>query len=304
MATRHPAPFTSGDDRCSGYLHTPEQGQGPFPLVFMGHGFATEWTFGTDSFIAAFTAAGWATFNFDYRRFGESQGEPRQLLDVFDQLDDWRAALATAQAHPLVDANRIVLWGSSLGGGHALSIAGERDDIAGVIAQVPHTGAADGAVHFSAWQMLQFGLHGLYDVLKSKLGLAPHRAPIFNPGGFCLLPYAGWQAEYLAIVTPGTDWQPTLPARSMLNIGDYKPVEAAHNIRCPALLIAGSLDEACTVDDIRATAAVIPDCQLEVLECDHFDVYGGAFHRQVLELQCAFIRTRFGPTQSVESMSA
>ena len=36
--------------------------------------------------------------NFDYRHFGGSAGEPRQLLDIRQQQDDYRAAVGYARA--------------------------------------------------------------------------------------------------------------------------------------------------------------------------------------------------------------
>jgi hypothetical protein len=35
---------------------------------------------------------------FDYRHFGDSDGTPRQLLDIAHQLEDWQAAIAYARA--------------------------------------------------------------------------------------------------------------------------------------------------------------------------------------------------------------
>ena len=63
--------------------------------------------------------------------------EPRQLLDIRRQHDDWRAALAFARSLPEVDAGQIVAWGYSLGGGHVMTIAAERDDLAGAITMNP-----------------------------------------------------------------------------------------------------------------------------------------------------------------------
>ena len=39
-----------------------------------------------------FAAAGFAALAFDYRRFGASEGEPRNQLDPHDQLQDVRNA--------------------------------------------------------------------------------------------------------------------------------------------------------------------------------------------------------------------
>jgi alpha/beta superfamily hydrolase len=42
----------------------------------MAHGFGAERTFGLEPFAERFAEAGLATFLFDYRCFGDSEGEP------------------------------------------------------------------------------------------------------------------------------------------------------------------------------------------------------------------------------------
>jgi cephalosporin-C deacetylase-like acetyl esterase len=74
---------------------------------------------------------------FDYRHFGASTGEPRQLLDIARQLDDYRAVIGWARGLDGVDPERIVLWGSSFSGGHALALAAADARIAAVISQAP-----------------------------------------------------------------------------------------------------------------------------------------------------------------------
>ena len=51
-----------------------------------------------------------------------------------DQIHDFEAAMAAAKRLPGVGRNRIVLWGSSMSGGHVLRLAAGRDDIAAAIA--------------------------------------------------------------------------------------------------------------------------------------------------------------------------
>jgi hypothetical protein len=43
-------------------------------------------------FAQRFAAAGYYALVFDYRHFGDSDGEPRRLLDIKRQLQDWRRA--------------------------------------------------------------------------------------------------------------------------------------------------------------------------------------------------------------------
>lgn len=104
-------------------------------LVFMAHGLGAmrEWRLNT--FAERFAERDWMVLVFDYRYLGASEGSPRQLLDINDQLDDRRAALAYGRSLPGVDTDRIAVWGTSFGGGHALRIASEDHQLAAVVAQ-------------------------------------------------------------------------------------------------------------------------------------------------------------------------
>ena len=112
--------------------------------MVLAHGFSG--TQDTPSFTAiarAFAAAGFFALTFDYRGFGESDGEPRQVIDIDEQLGDIRAAMAFARRQVEIDPERIALWGTSLGGGHAVVAGAEDPRLAVVIAQIPFNGFPD-----------------------------------------------------------------------------------------------------------------------------------------------------------------
>ncbi|MDW7563743.1 alpha/beta fold hydrolase, partial [Klebsiella pneumoniae] len=88
---------------------------------------------------ARFVAEGYACLVFDYRYFGDSEGQPRQLLDIKSQLEDWKAAIAYARSLDKIDPNRVVIWGTSFGGGHVLATAANDNRLAAVISQCPFT---------------------------------------------------------------------------------------------------------------------------------------------------------------------
>jgi pimeloyl-ACP methyl ester carboxylesterase len=70
-----------------------------------------------------FQELGCATLLFDYRRFGESTGQPRQHINPWDQIEDYRNALSCAETLPGIDPGRIGIWGISYSGGHVLIVA-------------------------------------------------------------------------------------------------------------------------------------------------------------------------------------
>jgi len=134
--------FSSGGVRCAA-THLPGEGDafsdehGRRPCVVLAHGFAGTVDSGLLPFAERFAAAGLDALAFDYRHFGASDGEPRQLLSVKRQLEDWAAAVAYARTLADVDPERIVLWGSSYSGGHVVAAAVADGRVAAVISQVP-----------------------------------------------------------------------------------------------------------------------------------------------------------------------
>jgi dienelactone hydrolase len=70
--------FNSSGRNCAAWLYRPE-GTGPFPCVILAHGFGGVREARLDAYAECFTQAGLAALVFDYRHFGASQGEPRQL---------------------------------------------------------------------------------------------------------------------------------------------------------------------------------------------------------------------------------
>ena len=108
--------FPSGGVNCSAWLYRPDA-DGSLPLVVMAHGFAGTRDMRLDAYAERFAQAGIAALLFDYRHFGASEGEPRQLLDIGKQHEDYRAAIAYARRLGWVDADRIALFGSSFSGG-------------------------------------------------------------------------------------------------------------------------------------------------------------------------------------------
>lgn len=89
--------------------------------------------------------AGYASLIFDYRCFGESGGEPRNLVDLQRQLEDYRSVIAWARRHAELFRNeRIVVMGSAISGLNVAALALEDTGLAGVMT---HSPVLDGKHH-------------------------------------------------------------------------------------------------------------------------------------------------------------
>ncbi len=126
--------FLPLNDAMAKYLRT--------PCVVMGHGFGGTRDAGLAPYARRFAAAGFHVIVFDYRHFGASDGEPRQLISIEKQLQDWAAAAAFAREIRGVDAARVALWGTSFSGGHVITAAFLDLRVAAVIPNAPPSTAA------------------------------------------------------------------------------------------------------------------------------------------------------------------
>src|ERR687887_2406656 len=116
-----------------GWLYLPDGAAGQVPTIVMAHGFSAVKEMFLDDFAEAFAAGGLGALVFDNRNFGASDGEPRQEIDPWQQVRDYRHAITWAQARPEVDAARIGVWGSSYSGGPVL-VVGAVDKRIGFVA--------------------------------------------------------------------------------------------------------------------------------------------------------------------------
>jgi dienelactone hydrolase len=85
----------------------------------------------------AFAEAGFVVLLHDHRGFGDTGGEPRNDVNPWQQMSDWRRAISYLQDRPEVDENRLGVWGTSFAGGHAIVLSATDRRLKAVVAQVP-----------------------------------------------------------------------------------------------------------------------------------------------------------------------
>src|SRR5438552_5118450 len=183
--TRLDVAFPSSGDECRAWLFMPDA-ETP-PLVILGHGLGGTREYGLEPFAQRFAEAGIAALVFTYRHFGDSGGQPRQLLDIEHQLGDWAAALAYARTLGEIDSTRIALWGTSFGGGHVLVAAARDGGIAAVVSQCPFTDgvAAMRAAHPRS--LVSAAAPVLRDQLTRLRDKPPVMVPLVGPPGSAAL---------------------------------------------------------------------------------------------------------------------
>jgi len=262
------------------------------PVVVMGHGLAGTRDSGLLPFAEAFAAAGLDAFVFDYRGFGGSGGEPRQVVSLDAQLDDYRSAMAAAAALPGVDPARIVLWGVSLAGGHVLRAAVDRADVAAVVAVVPMVDGLAAARHalasHSPAALLAATGTGIRARIATRTGHGTVMMPVVaHPGEPGALTVPGAYDDYLAIAGPS--WRNEIAADVTLELGTRAPLKAAARLRVPLLVQIADFDRSAP-PHAAAKAAFAGRAEVRHYPGDHFDVFPGKpWHRAAVEHAVTFL---------------
>lgn len=123
-----PITFTFEGSQLFGIMHIPERAR-PLPVVVMYHGLTGHHLESHLLFVKisrALAKVGIASFRFDFRGSGNSEGD-FQDMTISREIDDALAGLDFISVQSWVDDNRIGVLGLSLGGGIAAVVTG-RDD--------------------------------------------------------------------------------------------------------------------------------------------------------------------------------
>lgn len=288
MTERVDITFPSGEDECSAWLYLPD-GDGPFPVIVMGHGLGAVREMRLDAYAERFQAAGYACLVFDYRHFGSSGGEPRQLLSVARQLEDWRAAIAHAGSRPELDADRLVLWGSSFGGGHVLATAAEIPVAAAVI-QCPFTDGVASTLAAPPRTAARLVALAVRDLLAARRGDAPVLVPLAgDPGTTALMSAPDVMPGYLSLVPEGVTVRNEVAARVAFDILRYRPGAKAAKVTCPIHVTVCNKDSVAPARSTTRHVNKAPRAEVVHHPVGHFDIYTGEDFERVVADQLGFL---------------
>jgi hypothetical protein len=295
--------FDSGGVRCAG-VHLSGQDDsfadedGRRPCVVLANGLGGTVDSGLLPFAERFAAAGVDALAFDYRHFGLSEGEPRQLLSIPRQLEDYAAAISYARSLEGVDPERVVVWGSSYAGGHVVAVAIADGSVAAAISQVP---AMDGAVallnlarYAGPGHLARCVLAGIRDVAASLRGRPPVMVPLVGaPGTIGAMTSPDAEPGYRAIAGPS--WRNEMAARIFLRAGAYRPGLQAGRLPCPILVQIADHDAVAPVKAAQDAAwRATGRAEVRTYPIGHFDIYvGEPFERAVAD-QLHFLRRHAG----------
>ncbi|ECK3336739.1 alpha/beta fold hydrolase [Salmonella enterica] len=269
-------------------LRTPTCVDTKLPVVVLCHGFCGIQDILLPAFAETFTQAGFATVTFDYRGFGDSDGERGRLIPSM-QIDDILSVIEWVKGHPGLDTLRIGLWGTSFGGCHVFGAAIRSLEIKCIVSQLAF---ADGE-----------------DIVTGKMSEAEKEAFLATLNKMAEKQRNTGKEMFVNITRVLSDVEskaffeenkahypkmdikiPFLTVRETLQ---YKPAQNASQVTCPTLVVIAGED---TVNPPKQGKALFDaigakDKQLfEESGARHYDVYTGKHFRRVTDVQIAWFK--------------
>jgi hypothetical protein len=280
--------FLSGGTRLAGHLYRPDLG-GTTPGVVLCTGFGG--TQDTPSVVAAartFADHGWAALTFDYRSFGRSDGQLRQVISIRGQLADIRAAVAELRRLPGIEADRVALWGTSLGGGHVVTVAADDPRIAAVVAQVPFNGFPKKVEGRSARSQRALLRAMAEDALRAAFRRPPgYIKAVGRPGELAVM--ASDEAQQTVENLASETWENRVAPRALWSMMRYRPGAVASRLTMPLLVCVAELDKETQGEQTAQLVRAAPQVEVRTYPCSHFEMYRPDVRDKVLGDQVDFL---------------
>ncbi|HEY1760069.1 MAG TPA: CocE/NonD family hydrolase [Bryobacteraceae bacterium] len=267
-----------------GWLYVPS-GSGPAPVIVMAAGFACVKEMHLERYAEVFSNAGLAALVFDFRNLGASGGEPRQELNPWLQIEDYRHAITYATTLPELDASQIGVWGSSYSGGHALVVAATDRRVRCVAVQVPTISGHDSGLRRVPMNAVAALTKAFADDRARRMSGEPptlrrivyERDPSENP----IYPAPDVRGWFLASAKDAPAWRNEVTLRTLEFARAYEPgIHVPHISPAPLLMIVALQDfTSCTDLQLAAYNQALEPKKLVTLAGGHFAPYGEAFEK-------------------------
>lgn len=270
--------FLSQGLRCSGWLYIPNDlsAEQKASAIVMAHGFSAVKEMYLANFAERFVTAGFVTLVFDFRYFGDSEGEPRGQLFPHEQREDYRNAITWICDHPQVDPARIGVWGTSYSGGVALHLAAFDKRINAVVVQLPsvHNWETRRRIDPDGFDKATTFL--IQDrIARYRTGVVNYFKVVAPEGEPSAIPTTEAYEWFMHASSIAPSWRNQVTVESLEKIREFDPVGPIHLIApTPLLMIVAEHDSLIPSDLVIAAYERARDPKaISMLPCGHFDVY-------------------------------
>lgn len=294
--------FDSDGSMIAGVLYRPSGVASALPCVVLAHGFSGTMDWIVPDFAATFAGGGLAALTFDYRYLGASGGEPRQLIDTRRQRADLRRAIRFARSRPDIDAKRIALWGTSLGGSHVVEVAADDSRIGAVVANVPgldlfRRGTKGRYVpahmrmskYTKAIAAIRLIAAAVLDATRGAFGLSPYYVAVYGSPGRAVFSDPALAGLFANVEKNAPTWRNRVTPRFLFTVPRYRD-GTVERVAAPLMVTVARDDEVISTAFVKETAAKAASPEIREYPVTHFEMYHGAVREEVAADQLAFLR--------------
>jgi fermentation-respiration switch protein FrsA (DUF1100 family) len=270
--------FDSKGLKCRGWLYLPDDvsAADKVPAIVMAHGFSAVKEQILPEFAQRFVDEGFAVLVFDYRFFGDSEGEPRCQLFPLEMVEDYRNAITWVCEQPHIDAARLGVWGTSFSGGLVAYVGTFDRRVKAVVAQVPGLLNAESRRAMDPDKWAAVGEFLLQDrIARYKTGSVNYMKVVAPDGEPCILPGKDTYDAFMEFKKVAPNWRNQITLESLEKMREFDPVSLIHLLAPAALLvIAAEEDSLIPLDSIKTAYKKAGNPKdLIVLPIGHFDIY-------------------------------
>lgn len=259
------------------------------PVIILCHGFCGIQDILLPDFAEAFTRVGFSTITFDYRGFGDSDGERGRLIPAM-QIDDIVSVVNWAREQPTLDAQRIGLWGTSFGGCHVFGAAVRDPGIKCIVSQLAF---ADGE-EIVTGKMNDAEREAFLLTLEKMTKKQKITGKEMFVGVNRVLSDAESKSFFEENRTQHPKMDIKIPFLTVRETLLYKPALNASQVTCPTLIVIAGQDTVNPPEQGRALfdAAGAKNKRLyEESNARHYDIYAGEYFKKIIDIQTEWFKT-------------
>lgn len=270
--------FRSQGLKCRGWLYFPDdiEKTAKLPAVVMAHGFSAVKEQGLSDYAEYFSNAGFVVLVFDYRFFGDSEGEPRCQLFPLEMVEDYRNAITWLSGHTNVDPDRIGIWGTSYSGGLVAYVGAIDKRAKAIVAQVPSIIDPESRRNVNPEKWENVGEFLLQDrVARYSTGKVNYMKVVAPNDESCILPGKENYDALTGMADGAPNWRNEITVESLEKIREFDPVRSIHLIAPRALLIiAAENDNLIPIEVVKNSfQKALEPKDIIVHPILHFDIY-------------------------------
>ena len=285
--------FKSQGLNCAGWLFVPENlsKSQKAPALVMAHGLAAVKEQGLEPFAKQFCEAGFVTLVFDYRYFGDSEGEPRCQHFPLEMAEDYKNAVTWLQMQTEVDPQRIGVWGTSYSGGIAAHVGTVDPRVKAVVSQVPSMITPTDRQRMNPEKWTQVGEMLSRDrIERYTTGNIVYLKVVASDGSPCVLPGEESYNHYTKYGNDAPNFQNQITFESLERMREFNPVDSIHMMAPTALLVLPAENDSLLPFDAVKAAFDRADEPKEIMPMPigHYDVYEDPWRSRAIDKSVAW----------------